>query len=63
MLIANIEPLVILYHDGFLRVSLTEYDPNSKDSSVHLTNTALAKEFLDEADDLDMGEKEEIMRE
>ena len=43
MLIANIDPLVILYFDGFLRVSLSEYDIASNNEAAHVTNTALAK--------------------
>jgi hypothetical protein len=31
MLIASVNPLIAFYHDGFLRVSLKEYDKNSKD--------------------------------
>ena len=31
MLIASVDPLIVYYHDGFLRVSLTVYDKNSND--------------------------------
>ena len=40
MLIASTNPLVVFYHDGFLRVSLFEYDVNNKEKAMHLTNTA-----------------------
>jgi len=46
MLIASLDPLVILYHDGFLRVSLNKYDQTSTESETHITNTALVKEYL-----------------
>ena len=29
MLVASVDPLVVFYHDGFLRVSLQSYDKNS----------------------------------
>ncbi|CAG9322595.1 unnamed protein product [Blepharisma stoltei] len=47
MLIASLDPLIILYHDGFLRVSMNTYDQTSTESNVHITNTALVKEYLD----------------
>lgn len=47
MVIANLDPLVVLYHDGFLRVTLNEYIKNSTDNSAHITNTAFAKDYLD----------------
>ena len=31
MLIASVDPLIVYYHDGFLRVSFENYDPDSKD--------------------------------
>ena len=30
MLVASVDPLIVYYHDGFLRVSLSKYDKNSK---------------------------------
>jgi hypothetical protein len=44
MLIASTNPLIVYYHDGFLRVSLHSYNKHSQDKSVHLTNTHLAKD-------------------
>jgi len=29
MLVASVNPLIVYYHDGFLRVSLSKYDQNS----------------------------------
>lgn len=46
MVIASTSPLVVLYHDGFLRVTINEYDANSIDPSIHITNTALAMEYM-----------------
>lgn len=48
MLIASMDPLIILYHDGFLRVSLMDYDPTSDDTMTHVTNTNLVKEAMSE---------------
>ena len=31
MLVASVKPLVVYYHDGFLRLSLSKYDKFSKD--------------------------------
>lgn len=47
-LIASTNPLVVYYHDGFLRVSLNEFDIESQDSSVHLTNTEISKKVFDD---------------
>lgn len=61
MMIANMDPLIAMYHDGFLRVSLAEYKQNSTVSNSHITNTHLAKEVLAKMD-LTAEEKEEAMR-
>lgn len=62
MLIASVDPLIILYHDGFLRVSLTEYDRDSKESGSHITNTHLALEFVQGLNATE-DEKEELLKE
>jgi len=31
MLVASVNPLIVYYHDGFLRVSLSKYDKHSKE--------------------------------
>lgn len=47
MLIASTNPLIVYYHDGFLRVSLEIYEKNSTEAKVHLTNTHLSKEAFE----------------
>ena len=49
MLIASTNPTIAYYHDGYLRVSLHEYDANSTELGAHLTNTALSKSIFKEA--------------
>jgi len=49
-LVASTNPLIVYYHDGFLRVSLELYDKHSSDKSVHLTNTHLSKDKFAEAE-------------
>jgi len=47
MLVASVKPLIVYYHDGFLRVSLSKYDLFSQDKNVHLTNTHLSKAIFE----------------
>lgn len=54
MLVASTNPLIVYYHDGFLRVSLQQYDKHSDDKSVHLTNTHLSKDIFAEAKEKNM---------
>jgi len=49
MLIASTNPTMVYYRDGFLRVSLRNYDPKSKEIGSILTNIALSKPFFEEA--------------
>lgn len=51
MLIASVDPMIVYYHDGFLRVSLQSYDKNSSTKSVHFTNTHLSKALFKRARD------------
>ena len=58
VLIAKAKPLIALYHDGYLRLSLREYDPNlltgSEGRIIHLTNAAVQKkhkEFKDKKEE------------
>ena len=43
MLIASVDPLIVYYHDGILRVSLQKFKLDSKDKTTHFTNTHLAE--------------------
>jgi hypothetical protein len=61
MVILSIDPFIVLYHDGFLRVSLYSYDHESNDTMAHVTNTALAKNML-EAKNATAEEWEETMQ-
>jgi len=47
MLIASTNPTIVYYRDGFLRVSLRDYDPTSKERGAVLTNIALSKPFFE----------------
>jgi len=51
MMIASVDPLVVYYHDGFLRVSLFKYDKNIINPKAHLTNTELSKEVFKSVED------------
>ncbi|OMJ94729.1 hypothetical protein SteCoe_2072 [Stentor coeruleus] len=62
MLIASVDPLIILYHDGFLRVSLTQYDVSSEESGSHITNTHQALEFVKTLNTTE-DERDEMMKE
>jgi len=42
MLVASVDPLIVYYHDGFLRATLAPYDKFSSDRERHLTNTHIA---------------------
>jgi len=56
MLIASIKPLIVYYHDGFLRVSLSQFDKFSKERNVHFTNTHLSKTVFAEAGENKLGD-------
>jgi hypothetical protein len=58
MLIASTNPLILYYHDGFLRLSLWEYDVNSKEKGVHLTNTEISKKLFEKGNYNGMSEQE-----
>jgi hypothetical protein len=42
-LIASIDPLIVFYHDGYLRVALDRYDPTLQNKRGHLTNANIQK--------------------
>ena len=43
MMVASVNPMIVYYHDGFLRVSLFEYDVTKNEKAMHLTNTAQSR--------------------
>ena len=49
MVIASTNPLMVFYHDGFLRVSLYNYSTDTTDKKVLLTNLALNGEIYSDA--------------
>ena len=48
MLIASTNPMIVFYHDGFLRVSLANYDTKTEDKKSLLTNLSLNKKIYEE---------------
>jgi len=58
VLLAKAKPLIALYHEGYLRLSLRDYDTNvltgSEGRIIHLTNAAIQKkhkEFKEKKED------------
>jgi ribosomal protein S18 len=49
MLVASTNPLIAYYHDGYMRVSLANYDKNSEDLFAHLTNAHVSEQAMEEA--------------
>jgi len=50
MLVASTNPVMAYYHDGFLRVTLADYDINSDEKKVLLTNLALNKQIYEDVE-------------
>lgn len=46
MLIANMMPYLVLYHDGYIRLSMYLYDNDSDNLIAHLTNQVKFAWFL-----------------
>jgi fumarate reductase subunit D len=38
MLIASVKPLIVLYHSGYIRLSMFDFDANDGNLLTHLTN-------------------------
>jgi len=47
LLIASTNPLIAFYHDGYFRVSFTEYDAYSQEKSSLVTNSAISPELAE----------------
>jgi len=46
MMVTSVNPLIVHYHDGFLRNSLVKYDKGSSVSGAHITNTSKSKKII-----------------
>ena len=46
MLIASTSPFMVLYHDGYARLCMHDYEIESEDLSAHLTNQARIVVFI-----------------
>jgi Tubulin-tyrosine ligase family len=46
LLIVSTDPFIVMFHDGFLKVSLYEYDPQSSVKAAHITSSELSKEIF-----------------
>jgi len=49
MLVASTNPLIVYYHDGFLKLSLHFYDSKSQEKGTFISNTDYAKKLFEEA--------------
>ena len=47
MLIASVNPLIVYYHDGFLRVSFSDYNPNNSSRASIMPNSDENYEIID----------------
>jgi len=57
LLIASVDPLVIFYHEGFVRVARQPYNERSKSKMVHVTNARGQEERLAQAAGADQRKK------
>lgn len=44
--IISTDPFIVMFHDGFLKVSLFEYDPLSTNKASHITSSEISKEIF-----------------
>mgnify|MGYP006892786998 FL=1 len=38
MLISSVKPLIVLYHSGYIRLSMFDFDAQDQNLLIHLTN-------------------------
>ena len=60
MLIVRTDPMLVFAQYDLLRISYFNYDNKSSDFMVHMTNTQLVKDYLDEVNNLTKKEKDRI---
>jgi len=48
-LIASTNPLIVYYHDGYVKVSLFDYKPDTTNKAVLLTNSHFSEEYFERA--------------
>lgn len=46
MMVTSVNPLIVHYHDGFLRNSLIKYERSASASGAHITNTSKSKKII-----------------
>ena len=46
MVLASMDPLIVFYQDGIVRLASDEFDEHSTDITAHLTNLSVSKENL-----------------
>lgn len=61
MMIASTNPLIVYYHDGYIRMSLTDYDENSTDKNSIITNHG--QETIESAKEVEKMDDDEINQE
>jgi len=49
LLVASMDPLIAYYHDGVMRVSFHDFDKNSTNRAIHITNTHMSDEEVEKA--------------
>ena len=53
VLVLSVKPLIVYYYDGYVRRSLSEYNPLSNDTKAHVTNQGHDKLNISNADEVD----------
>lgn len=46
MFIAHMDPYIVLWNEGYLRLSISDYDPESSQKYGHVTNASVAKKYM-----------------